>query len=210
MALSLDHIIYAAADVEESAAHIGELLGLALTAGGQHLGIGTYNELLSLGDDIYLEVIGPDPRQPTPGRPRPFGIDELDGKAGRLASFACKASGLADLVAAVRAKGHDPGDAVDMERTTPSGEVLKWSLAMQQGPSRGGLIPSLIDWGDTPNPASSSPKGCLLLGLQPVDPEPAVIQAAYDALGVDLVVAHGAGPALVATIKTPTDVVELR
>jgi len=210
MALRLDHIIYATTDVEESAARIGEFLGVELTAGGQHLGIGTYNELLSLGDDVYLEVIGPDPSQPTPGRPRPFGIDDLEGNTGKLASFAYKAPGLTEVVAASRSKGHDPGDAVDMERTTPTGQVLKWSLAMPQGRAGGGLIPSLIDWGDTPNPASSSARGCLLLGLQPVHPEPATIQAAYDALGVDMAVAHGAGPALIATIKTPTDVVELR
>ncbi len=210
MALKLDHIIYATADLDACSAELGDRLGVGFAPGGQHLGIGTHNQLLSLGDGVYLEIIGPDPSQPEPPRPRPFGIEDLDGQAGRLASFACKASGLVDVVADARAKGYDPSDPFEMSRDTPDGRTLRWSLAMHHEGSGDGLIPSLIDWGDTPSPATTSPTGCSLLGLEAIHPDPDTITAALKILDVDLRVSRGPQPTLIATINSPAGVVELR
>ena len=73
----LDHLVYAVPDLAAGVAAITALLGVAPSPGGPHPGLGTRNFLVSLGESCYLEIIGPDPEQPQPSRPRPFGLDRL-------------------------------------------------------------------------------------------------------------------------------------
>lgn len=73
----LDHIVYAVPDVSAAVQNLTIRLGVAPIMGGKHQGLGTHNALLSLSEMAYLEIIGPDPDQPTPSMPRPFAIDTL-------------------------------------------------------------------------------------------------------------------------------------
>ncbi|SRR5216684_454718 len=73
----IDHLVYATPDLARGVSEIEALTGVRASVGGQHLGWGTRNCLAALGIDIYLEIIAPDPAQPQPPRPRPFGIDGL-------------------------------------------------------------------------------------------------------------------------------------
>ncbi|MPY91605.1 MAG: VOC family protein [Acidimicrobiia bacterium] len=204
--LPVDHIVYAARDLPAAVEDLAAQLGVRAAPGGQHVGRGTRNFLLSLGDGPYLEVIGPDPDQPEPPAARPFGVDTL--AADHLVGFAVKCADIPGAVARSRAGGYDPGDEHEMARATPDGALLEWKLTL--GPGFDGLVPFLIDWMATPHPSATNPGGATLVGLRGEHPEPAGVRAALDALGVELDVAEGPAPALVATLDTPRGRVELR
>ena len=119
----LDHLVLAGPDLAEAVAWFAELTGVDPAAGGSHVGLGTANYLVGLGAAAYLEIIGPDPEQPAPEQPRPFGIDDL--VAPRVVSWAVRVSDIAAVVAASRRAGYDPGDPIAMSRRTRDGELLE-------------------------------------------------------------------------------------
>jgi hypothetical protein len=204
----VDHLVYAAPDLAEGVRVIERLLGVSATPGGQHLGLGTRNFLVSLGDDVYLEIIGPDPDQPTPDQPRPFGIDDLTEP--RLVTWAAKGTGLAALAEASAAGGMDLGEVMEMSRRRPDGSLLSWELTSPFASRADGVVPFLIDWLDSTHPASELPPGPVLVDFQIEHPDPAAIRAALNAIGSDVEVVESRQPGMVAWIRTTDAVVVLR
>ena len=99
--LHIDHLVYATPDLAAAVADIEERFGVAPTPGGAHVGLGTFNALLGLGGRTYLEIVGPDPAQPEPVNPRPFGIDDLT-EPSLVAWCAAPQRPLVDVVQAAR------------------------------------------------------------------------------------------------------------
>jgi hypothetical protein len=61
--MRIDHVIYAAADLDRAAARVEAELGVAAVAGGRHEGLGTHNRIVPLGGG-YLELLAvADPRE---------------------------------------------------------------------------------------------------------------------------------------------------
>ncbi|GAB4329697.1 MAG: VOC family protein [Dehalococcoidia bacterium] len=203
----LDHLVYGAPDLDSAVEALEALLGVRATPGGRHEGVGTHNALIALGESAYLEVIAPDPTQPPPGRPRPFGLDRL--VKPRLVTWAIKAPGIDAAVERARAAGHDPGEVRAMSRATPDGRRLEWRLATPREPVCAGLVPFLIDWGETPSPATTAAQGCRLAALWAEYPNPRALRAYLRTLGVELEVRLSPRPRLVATMECPRGVVEL-
>ncbi|MEY2399994.1 MAG: hypothetical protein QOJ08_105, partial [Ilumatobacteraceae bacterium] len=114
----IDHLVYASNDLPSASVAVAELLGIAPTPGGHHVGHGTYNELLALGGATYLEVIGPDPSQPAPDGPRPFGIDSLERPA--LVAWCVRPKRpLEEIIVEARAAGIELGEVAEMSRRRP-------------------------------------------------------------------------------------------
>ena len=161
MKLKPDHIIYAVPDLETGMDTIEALLGERPIFGGQHLGKGSHNALLSLGEDVYLEVIASDPTQPEPAAARSFGLDRLT--EAQLATWAARTTDIEATIRQARAAGYNPGDLVAGGRTRDDGLRLSWQSTSRPEAARGEtppgdwLIPFVIDWGDTPHPAATTP-----------------------------------------------------
>lgn len=207
--LTVDHLVYITADVEATTDELEARLGVRPAGGGAHVGRGTRNTLLSLGGDVYLEVLGPDPEQEVQPAASRFPAQPL------LRTWAVKAPGIEAAVATSRSRGYDPGEVNEMSRARPDGVLLKWRLTSGAGGGLGtdgsvGIVPFLIDWGDTEHPALSTPGGCTLSSMRAEHPDPTLVTPSLEALGVELAVGTGEQPALIATIETPNGVVELR
>ena len=201
-----DHFAVACQDLEEGVRYVESLTGVRAAPGGPHPGIGTHNALLSLGSDVYLEIIAADPEQDEPASPRPFGIDDHPGP--RLAAFAIHpgTEETIDSVAdTIRSHGTDPGPVMSMSRVKPDGEEISWRLTRA---NRVGLVPFVIDWGATPNPATVTPGGCSLVAMEGSDPHPSGIRALHQDLGLNSTIYDGP-TAIQIVLETPNGTVSL-
>jgi hypothetical protein len=184
------------------------LLGVRATAGGQHPGLGTRNALVALGPSTYLEIIGPDPEQPRPEGARRFGIDGL--KAPRLIGWVAKGSELELLSGQARKAGVGLGTVIAGSRKQPDGALLSWRYTDPEVVLEHRLIPYFIDWGSSPHPASTAPRGATLVAFRAEHPEAKRVQNVLRQLGLPLTVQPGPQPALIAIIEGRKGRVELR
>src|SRR3954449_10310922 len=56
MAMRIDHVIYATADLDAAAARVEAAIGVAARGGGRHDAIGTHNRIVPLGGG-YVELL---------------------------------------------------------------------------------------------------------------------------------------------------------
>jgi hypothetical protein len=199
----VDHLVYAVPDLDAGVAELQDKLRLTLSPGGPHIGLGTRNLLANLGGGAYLEVIGPDPDQPKPEQPRPFGIDDL--AAPRLVAWATRVENISEVVDRARIRGYDPGPVTAMSRRRPDGVLLEWQLT----PPMAGVLPFLIDWGTTPHPTESLPAGLELVSFRAFHRDPVLVQKGLSILGHELDLGLGE-PGLLAVVRTPNGEVVLR
>ncbi|MFD7934256.1 MULTISPECIES: VOC family protein [unclassified Streptomyces] len=185
----LDHIVLATPDLAATVAEFTRRTGVAPAPGGVHVGLGTRNYLVDLGHRAYLEIIGPDPEQPTPSYPRPFGVDAL--ASARTITWAISPPDLDATVEAARSRGYDTGDVREMSRRRPDGTLLRWRLTDGGSPHPSGLVPFLIDWGSTTHPSASGLPVSPLLELTATAPDPEEIRPVLSTLGTDLALTEG-------------------
>ncbi|MFK8023684.1 MAG: VOC family protein [Ilumatobacter sp.] len=179
----IDHLVIAVPDLDRGIDWFEQSVGIRPAFGGAHDGMGTHNALASLGDS-YVELIAPDPNQPEPSGPRPFGVNRDSDPA--LVTFAARPSDgetIEYLANVMRSNGHEPGPLAEMSRTTSDGTTLRWRLTFPTG-ERDGFVPFLIDWGDTPHPASTAPDGARLIELRGATTQHLEVNAVLDAIGI--------------------------
>jgi hypothetical protein len=205
---SVDHLVYGTPDLKVGVQEVEKALGIRATPGGQHPGAGTRNALIALGPSMYLEIIGPDPEQPPPPRPRSFGIDDLT--APRMVTWAAKGSDLDRLAGDALRQGLRLGDVGSGSRQTPDGRVLSWRYTNPRTMLADGTVPFFIDWGQSPHPAATAAPGATLVALQAVHPDPEGVRGMLEKLGLELAIAQGDRSALIATIDCPRGRVTLR
>lgn len=204
----VDHLVYATPDLNAGIAKLEKLLGVRATPGGQHPGRGTRNALIALGPRTYIEIIGPDPEQPRPSEPRPFGIDTLSEP--RLVTWAANENDLARLSKLAAQAGIKLGELASGSRRRPDGVLLTWNYTNPRTAVADGIVPFFIDWGKTPHPAESAVQGGRLVALAAEHPDAERVAMSLRQLGLDLVVRKGATPTLTATIDAPRGRIQVR
>ena len=204
----VDHLVYATPDLNRGVEEIEKLLGVRATAGGQHPGRGTRNALIALGPTTYLEIIAPDPQQPPPEQPRPFGLDAL--RQSRLVGWFINSRDLEQLRGEALRNGVHLGEVRSGSRRGPDGVELVWQFTDPSVVLADGIVPLFINWGESPHPANTAARGATLVSLRAQHPNLRGVSAMLRQLGVDLPVTEGQSPALIALIEGPRGRVELR
>ena len=215
MSAMVDHLVVAAATLEQGAAWCEQWLGVAPGAGGKHVSMGTHNRLLAIGSAAfpmaYLEIIAHDPEAPPPSRPRWFGLDDAAlqtrlRERPRLLHIVARSTQLDATLAALREQGLDAGQVVAAERASPQG-LYRWRIAGRPDGQLlcGGALPTLIEWqGMHPSehlPASGVALQSLQLG--------GLAEPVVAALGLHGVGCASRGAALRAVFETPRGTVQL-
>jgi Glyoxalase-like domain len=203
MTASLDHLVYVSPDLGPAVADIAAQTGVRPAFGGQHPGLGTHNALLSLASRTYLEIIAPDPAQPRPADPLPFGLGTVTQPGLRAWAVAPD-----DLDAAVRraaSAGFDYAAIVNRRRRTADGRELTWRMTVFPQSPGVAVTPFLIDWHGGEHPADAAPAGLGLHQFRVCSPEPDRLAALLGALGLDLNVESASRPALSAELRGPQD-----
>lgn len=210
---TLDHLVVAAANLEQGEDYVESRLGVRPRRGGRHVAMGTHNSLLKLGARSYLEVIAIDPDGVKPDRPRWFALDSRAMRAAlaerpRLIHWVARTD---DIDAAKRACPIGLGPVQPMARG-----AYEWRITIpDDGDLPGaGLVPTLIQWSGAGHlhPADAMPDaGIRLLALAGAHPEPASIRSALAMLvsGESLSVTYDPTPRLAAMLRTPRGTVTL-
>ena len=206
MSVHVDHLLWAAPDLDAGTDLFADLSGARPVTGGSHPGFGTRNALLSFSPTTYLEVIAPDPAQDLDGN--------LGGEIGALSApklwlFALATDDLGAAAQGARSAGVTVEEPIRMNRTTPDGVRLDWSImriADERWPSK---LPFFIDWQGSPHPAGMTPGGASLVSFAAIDPNAEALRAVYAAIGCDVPVHGGAASGFVAHLETPNGSVVL-
>lgn len=205
----LDHILWAAPDLDAGSDTFFNLTGVRPAPGGSHPGLGTRNSLVSLGEGLYLEIISPDPAQ------------EMEGTLGAaiaamprpgLIGFALRSKALGDLVHKARNLGLGVRGPTAMSRAKPDGSLIAWSILNLDPVDRarlGFVVPFALDWGSTPHPSMSTPKGATLQHFTALHDSAEEVAALYASLGVAVPVTGALKPGLLAILDTPKGEVAL-
>ncbi|MEP7280967.1 MAG: VOC family protein [Rubrivivax sp.] len=217
MSTEVDHLVVAAASLDDGARWCESTLGVLPSPGGQHPTMGTHNRLLKLSSpafpQCYLEIIAIDAQAPAPQRLRWFGLDD-DGLQGRLARHGpqlihvvARSTILETHRRSMLNLGLNPGVPVTAHRDTPAGR-LSWQILVRDDGrlEAGGLVPTLMQW-DGPHATTQLPdQGCSLQALR-LDGLPAGAKEVLRLHGV--AIDPAAPPGLHATLRTPRGAVEL-
>lgn len=220
MVARVDHLVVGAASLAEGVAWAEAKLGVVPGPGGEHPLMGTHNRLLRVATvdypRAYLEIIAVQPgRHPQQGR-RWFDLDDetvrdtLARGGPRLLHFVASVPDASAAVAAWHALGVERGAAVAASRMTPRG-LLSWQITVRPDGGRlfQGVLPTLIEWGET-HPASVMPEsGITLQSLSASHPQAATVRAAYEAIALQGVAVKEGEAQLCAVLETPRGRVKL-
>ena len=202
---ALDHLLIGAPVLEQGIDWLEEKTGVRAMVGGSHPGLGTWNALVSLGPDQYIEIIAPDPAQPAADTFYVPGLRNF--KAPRVTTWAARGKDLAGGLLSSLSPGLVCEPARAGERVRPDGARLAWRLAFPRQRRYGvfdGALPFLIEWESlSHHPGRSAPPGLAFRDMRFRHPEPRDLQEALAALGIDAVIAGAAAASIEVELETP-------
>ncbi len=223
MKTELDHLVVIADTLEQGVAWCEHTLGVTPGPGGEHPLMGTHNRLLRLDGPgwprAYLEIIALQPNRAPLRQPplrRWFDMDDSTLMAQvrehgpQLKHWVARTPILDRALAMCAQSGWERGPALAATRMTANG-LLQWRISVREDGQRllGGVLPTLIEWGEVHPVDAMSPSGLRLLSLTLQHPDAAALRDWAHSLGLDAV-SWTVGPAaLQAVLETPRGPVSL-
>ncbi len=221
----LDHLVWAVPDLESAMDRVRAEWGCEVLPGGRHPRWGSWNAVVPIAGEAYVEIIAPHP-EPPESTHRIFGLDSV--RWPTLVTWAVRPGGgpsakasqgpggggvpaLEKLAQRAGETGVEMGALLAGSRRTPEGRLLEWTLSDPSRPRLGGVIPFLIGWGETPHPSGIRPAEVSLLSLELAHPDVGKVEAALAALqtAVDVRITPSPRPGLRARLATPRGAIEL-
>ncbi len=141
--LRLDHVAYAAPDLDRAAVRFRVEFGLDSTEGGRHERWGTANRIVPLGDQ-YLELVAAVDEPVAAETAFGKGVLERAARGGGWFTIAAVAD---DLDAVASRLGLEVGSG---SRTRPDGQTVRWRMAGLDDPRREAWMPFFLIW-DVPD-----------------------------------------------------------
>jgi hypothetical protein len=216
----IDHLIVAAASLDEGVAWCEAVLGITPGPGGKHPLMGTHNRLFKIATptfpDAYFEIIALDPEAAPPQRVRWFGLDEpvlreRIAQEPRLIHAVARSTQLDMHRWGLIQIGLQPGDPVRAGRDTPQGP-LAWQMLLREDGRLlcDGALPTLIQW-DGRHPAQAMPESGVTLSALTLRGVPARARDVLRLQGVavEAQASSLAAPGLTAVLQTPRGAVTL-
>lgn len=231
MKTHIDHLVVAAATLEQGVAWCEATLGITPGPGGEHEKYGTHNRLFKVATPAnplaYLEIIAINPGAVIPKRAQVARWFDLDdpalqkavAKEPRLVTFVASTDDVKAARHVLRTQGIERGQIVHASRKSGKG-TLHWQITVREDGERlfNGTLATLIQWGkpDATEPLRLHPRNSLprsgvsLQSLAISHPSATKLQAAYDAIGLEGLTIDNGPANLVATLNTPKGVVQLQ
>jgi len=195
--MQIDHIVLGIHDLEAGVAQFEALTGLPVRYGGKHAHGRTHNALVSLTDQVYVEILAPAPGY----SPVPEYFQAMDTL--KAIGFALAVADMQALEQDLAQNGFQSEGAADWARKKPSGEQLKWQLLKVDAP-RLNINPFFICWSsETSHPSEQAPTQASLTQLVLTSPyQPQLVPLlAGNVPTIEL--KKGEGLALTCTLNTP-------
>ena len=226
LASHIDHLVVAAASLDEGVQWCEKTLGITPGPGGEHPLMGTHNRLFLIASPTfplaYLEIIAihsgaqKSDSSRSAGARRWFDLDdpelqaELARSGPRLVHFVARTAHADSGMRALARLGLDRGELLPASRPTPQG-LLSWKITVRADGQRlfYGALPTLIEWGPV-HPAQGMPaSGVVLQSLSARHPRADTLRAGYEAIGLANVEVTPGSPNLTAMLQTPLGLVTL-
>jgi hypothetical protein len=197
---TVDHFMWAAADLESASAEFERLTGVRPAFGGKHPGFGTQNALVSLNNRTYMEVLALDPQQ-TPEHFIAREIALLESPA--ILAFHIERSDLEGAAAIFSEMNIKYSGPFDLSRQRPDGSTLRWRVLIPESAVFQHALPIFIDWMEAPHPSETAPGGCELTHFEVGHPMTTELRSLYQKLDVNLPVVEAKIAYAKATLDTP-------
>ncbi|MFB9731938.1 VOC family protein [Ornithinimicrobium kibberense] len=172
--MRIDHVSYAAGPegLQETAARLGEQLGVEPVDGGVHPRFGTRNVILPLAERRYLEVV--DCLDHPASDKAPFG-QAVKARSNRGGGWMAWVVAVDDLGPVEERLGRG---AVDGNRHTPQGVDLRWRQIGVKNVIDHGNLPFFVRWESPPedHPSQLAESRARLAGLT-IGGEPPIVRA---------------------------------
>ena len=215
MQTRIDHLVIGARNLAQGISYVKDCLGVDIPYGGVHETMGTHNHLMQLGNNSFLEVIAINPAGDPVGQPRWYGLDDPFVRQQILVqpTLLTWVVNTTDINTFLLNAKMSFGKSTLIRR-----DNLSWYFGLP-GDGRllsSGILPYVIQWQTDTHPSTRmADPGCRIQDLHIHHPHPLWLNEILKSINAnDLVTVHALTgnetPYLVAEIKTPTGVKELR